>query len=91
VDAQIGYPPVRLMSPPDMQCHLWLLGMRRAMELMLGMRAAIRAGTEIQALAFHQRPSLEYRQELRQGLTRALSKRDAPFGDYRTTSREETS
>jgi enoyl-CoA hydratase len=148
-DAQIGYPPVRLMSPPDMQFHPWLVGMRRAMELMLtgdaisgaeaarigfanraypapeldaqvlaiaariavippelqqlnkravhrameimGMRAAIRAGTEIQALAFHQRPSLEYRQELKQGLTRALSKRDAPFGDYRTTSREETS
>src|SRR5690242_21458505 len=34
-DAQIGYPPVRLMSPPDMQYHPWLMGMRRAMELML--------------------------------------------------------
>jgi len=34
-DAQIGYPPVRLMSPPDMQYHPWLVGMRRAMELML--------------------------------------------------------
>ncbi len=58
---------------------------------MVGMRAAIRAGTEIQALAVHQRASLNYRQELQQGVTRALSKRDAPFGDYRTTSREETS
>ena len=34
-DAQIGYPPVRLMSPPDMQYHPWLVGMRRAMEMMV--------------------------------------------------------
>jgi enoyl-CoA hydratase len=60
------------------------------MEIM-GMRAAIRAGTELQALAFHQRASLAYRPELKEGLTRALNKRDAPFGDHRTTSREETS
>ena len=141
-DAQIGYPPVRLMSPPDMQFHPWLAGMRAAMELMLtgdsisgaeaarvglanrafpvaeledavlavaervaripvelqqlnkravhrameimGLRAAIRAGTEIQALAFHQRASLEYRQEIRENLKKALDRRDRPFGDYRT-------
>lgn len=34
-DAQIGYPPVRSMSSPDMAWHPWLLGMRRAMESML--------------------------------------------------------
>jgi enoyl-CoA hydratase len=34
-DAQIGYPPTRLMSPPDMQFHPWLMGMRRAMEMYL--------------------------------------------------------
>jgi enoyl-CoA hydratase len=34
-DAQIGYPPVRLMSSPDMGWHAWLLGYRRAMEAML--------------------------------------------------------
>ena len=34
-DAQIGYPPVRLMSPPDMQFHPWMMGMRQAMESML--------------------------------------------------------
>jgi enoyl-CoA hydratase len=34
-DAQIGYPPVRTMSPPDNQYHAWLMGMRAAMELML--------------------------------------------------------
>jgi enoyl-CoA hydratase len=140
-DAQIGYPPVRLMSPPDNQFHAWLAGMRNAMELMLtgdsvsgaeavrmglanrcfandelearvldiaeriakippdlqqlnkrsihrameimGMRAAIRAGTEIQALAFHQKSSREYLKEFAKGVTYALSKRDAQFGDYR--------
>jgi enoyl-CoA hydratase len=34
-DAQIGYPPVRLMSSPDMAWQPWLMGMRRAMEMML--------------------------------------------------------
>lgn len=34
-DAQIGYPPVRIISPPDNQFYPWLVGMRRAMELML--------------------------------------------------------
>jgi enoyl-CoA hydratase len=34
-DAQISYPVVRVMSPPDWQYHTVLLGMRRAMELML--------------------------------------------------------
>jgi enoyl-CoA hydratase len=139
-DAQIGYPPVRLMSPPDMQFHPWLAGMRQAMELMLtgdavsgaeaariglvnrafpadelearvlavaervakipselqqinkrsvhrameimGLRAAIRAGTELQALAFHQPASLAYRAEIKKNLGRALKERDTPFGDY---------
>lgn len=34
-DAQIGYPPVRSMSSPDMAWHVWMMGMRRAMEAML--------------------------------------------------------
>ncbi|HYA33970.1 MAG TPA: enoyl-CoA hydratase/isomerase family protein [Candidatus Binataceae bacterium] len=34
-DAQIGYPPVRSMSTPDCAYHPWLMGMRRAMEMML--------------------------------------------------------
>jgi enoyl-CoA hydratase len=34
-DAQIGYPPVRSMSSPDMAWQPWLMGMRRAMEAML--------------------------------------------------------
>jgi enoyl-CoA hydratase len=34
-DAQIGYPPVRRMSPPDMQWQTWLLGLRHGMEALL--------------------------------------------------------
>lgn len=143
-DAQIGYPPVRLMSPPDMQFHPWLMGMRQAMESMLtgdslsgreaaergwanrawpadrleaevlkiaervakipadiqqinkrsvhrameimGMRAAIRAGTEIQALCFHTDSSKAYMSRFRrdgESVSKLLSERDAGFGDYR--------
>jgi len=145
-DAQIGYPPVRLMSPPDMQFHPWLVGMRQAMELMLtgdaidgidaarigfanrafpaesleaevlaiasrvamiptdlqqlnkrsihrgmeimGMRAALRAGTEIQAMGFHTKSAREYLRTFADGITQALDKRDAEFGDYRTQESE---
>ena len=34
-DAKIGYPPVRLMSPPDMQWQTWIMGLRRGMEALL--------------------------------------------------------
>jgi enoyl-CoA hydratase len=143
-DARIGYPPTRLMSPPDNQFHPWLVGMRTAMEMFLtgdaitgeeaaakgfanrafpaerledevlalagrialvptelaqinkrsvhrameimGMRAAIRAGTELQALAFTTEPSLAYRAGFKRdggSVREQLSKRDAPFHDYR--------
>jgi enoyl-CoA hydratase len=143
-DAQIGYPPVRLMSPPDMQFHPWMMGMRQAMESMLtgdslsgaeaarrgwanrahpadqleaevlavaervaklpaelaainkrsvhrameimGMRAAIRAGTEIQALAFQTEASSAYMSRFRrdgESVSKLLSERDSAFGDYR--------
>lgn len=140
-DAQIGYPPVRLMSPPDMQFHPWLMSMRDAMEMMLtgdsisgieaaqkgfanrafpaaelearvleiaerttkiptelqqinkrsvhrameimGVRAAIRAGTEMQALAFTTESTLTYLKEFKKGVRQALSLRDKTFGDYR--------
>jgi enoyl-CoA hydratase len=141
-DAQIGYPPVRTMSSPDMAWHAWLLGMRRAMEAMLtgdsmsgteavaagfanrafpherlddevlaiaervakvspdlqalnkrvvhramevmGMRDAMRATADINALGFHQRASREFHEHFREGVTKALDVRDAQFGDYRT-------
>lgn len=34
-DAQIGYPPVRSMTSPDMAWQTWMLGMRRGMEALL--------------------------------------------------------
>lgn len=147
-DAKIGYPPTRLMSPPDNQFHPWLLGLRRAMEMYLtgdaisgaeaaaegfanraypaellgeevlqiaerialvptelnqinkrsihramevmGLRAAIRSGTELQALAFTTEASLEYRKQFRRdgsSVREALSARDAAFGDYRERSK----
>jgi enoyl-CoA hydratase len=142
-DARIGYPPVRSMSSPDMAWHVWLTGMRRAMEAMLtgdsmtgeeaveagfanrhfaaadldaeviavagrvakvapdlqalnkrvvhrameimGMREAMRATADINALGFHQPSSIEYFAQFADGVTTALDRRDAQFGDYRTT------
>jgi enoyl-CoA hydratase len=127
-DAQISYPVVRMMSPPDWQYHTVLLGLRRAMELMLtgdaisgaeavaigfanrsfgtdeldasvltiaqrvagvpsdltqinkrsvhrafdvwGARAAIRAGTELQALAGHTKTAAQYRDDLLEHMKR---------------------
>jgi enoyl-CoA hydratase len=141
-DAQIGYPPVRMMSPPDNQFHPWLAGLRPAMEMMLtgdaidgleavrlglanrafpadqleaevlamavrvakiptdvqqinkrsvhrameamGLRAAIRAGTDIQALALTTESSKATFANFRQGVRAALDERDGAFGDYRT-------
>jgi enoyl-CoA hydratase len=34
-DATVGYPPVRMISPPDLCWQPWMLGFRRGMEAML--------------------------------------------------------
>ena len=131
-DASISYPVVRVLSPPDWQYHTVLLGLRRAMELMLtgdpisgeeaaaigfanrsfppdrleesvlaiagrvagipsdltqinkrsvhrafdvwGARAAIRAGTELQALAAH----TETAQARREGLLERIKGETRP-------------
>ncbi|HEX7034436.1 MAG TPA: enoyl-CoA hydratase-related protein [Pseudomonadales bacterium] len=144
-DAKIGYPVVRSISPPDNQFYPWIVGLRRAMELMLtgdhmsgveavecgfanrnfpeaeleervlaiaervaktpsdlqqinkravhrqmeamGIRAGIRAGTEMQQLAVFTQTTQAHLAELRKGLTAALSKRDAAYGDYRTAGK----
>ncbi|MEJ2089507.1 MAG: enoyl-CoA hydratase-related protein [Gammaproteobacteria bacterium] len=145
-DARIGYPVVRAISPPDNQFYPWIVGLRRAMELMLtgdhmsgleavecgfanrafpegelednvleiaervarvptdlqqinkravhrqmdamGIRAGIRAGTEMQQLATFTKSTQAHLAELRKGLTEALSKRDSAFGDYRTETKK---
>ena len=141
-DAQIGYPAVRTMSPPDNQFHAWILGMRAAMELMLtgdaisgteavrlgfanrafpleqleaeslkmaeriakvdpelaqlnkrlvhrqmeamGLRAGLRAGTDLHALGWHTPASRAYMARMREGVKAALDVRDSAFGDYGT-------
>jgi enoyl-CoA hydratase len=146
-DAQIGYPAVRTMSPPDNQYHAWIMGMRAAMELMLtgdsisgleavrlgfanrawpvdqleaetlamatriakvdpelaqlnkrlvhrqmeamGMRAGLRAGTDLHALGWHTNASREYMVKMREGVKAALDARDGVFGDYRTGAKTE--
>lgn len=57
----------------------------RQMEAM-GLRAGLRAGTEICALATHQASFQAFIEATRGGgkLTEALSQRDSQFGDYRT-------
>ena len=72
--------------PTDLQ-QMNKRAVHRQMEL-TGVRAAIRSGTEIQALAFHTESTRAHFKELAAGLTDALSKRDGKFGDYRTTDNQ---
>ncbi len=57
----------------------------RQMEHM-GMRAGIRAGTELCALGIHTQAMADFVGSIRKkGLTTTLSERDSKFGDYRTS------
>jgi enoyl-CoA hydratase len=68
--------------PTDVQ-QMNKRSVHRAMEIM-GLRAAIRAGTEIQALALTTPSSQETFARVRGDLKEGLTARDAAFGDYRT-------
>ncbi len=69
--------------PPDI-VQLNKRTVHRAMDIM-GLRAAIRSGTELCSLATHQRSFYAFIAGMREkGLTAALQERDEPFGDYRT-------
>ena len=59
----------------------------RQMEVM-GLRTGIRIGTELCALGTHQKSMRAFVTEMQKGLTEALTKRDAPFGDYRTAEEQ---
>lgn len=50
----------------------------------MGMRAGLRAGTEMQALGQTTEASQQYMAKMRQGVREALQVRDEPFEDYRT-------
>jgi enoyl-CoA hydratase len=89
---QLGARVVEIASriaemPPDL-IRLNKRIVHRGMEVM-GLRTAIRVGTELCALGTHQ-PSLRAFVEKthRDGLTSALSERDGPFGDYRTSEHQ---
>ncbi len=73
--------------PPDLQ-QINKRAVHRAMEA-AGMRDGLRAGTELQALAFCTESSLAYRRQFRRdgGSVRdLLSQRDRQFGDYRESA-----
>lgn len=68
--------------PPDM-VGLNKRTVHRAMDHM-GIRHAIRSGTELCSLGTKQVSYLEFQERIRtEGLTAALQERDEPFGDYR--------
>ncbi len=70
--------------PPDL-VQLNKRVVHRQMDHM-GMRAGIRAGTEICGLGIHSPAMAEFLSKAEaEGLTSALEDRDQPFGDYRTT------
>lgn len=59
----------------------------RQMEVM-GLRTGIRIGTELCALGTRQESMRAFIEEMQGGLTAALTKRDSPFGDYRTAEKQ---
>jgi enoyl-CoA hydratase len=69
--------------PPDI-VRLNKRIVHRGMEVM-GLRTAIRVGTELCALGTHQKSLHEFVRRTREdGLKAALDERDGTFGDYRT-------
>ena len=78
VAQRIAMVPIELLQLNKRVVH-------RQMDVM-GLRAGIRAGTELCALGTHTETMREFIGAAREkGLTNALQERDAPFGDYRTT------
>ena len=77
VAARIALVPIELLQLNKRVVH-------RQMDAM-GLRAGIRAGTELCALGTHTNTMRQFVGAAREkGLTTALQERDAPFGDYRT-------
>jgi enoyl-CoA hydratase len=76
--------------PPDV-VQLNKRVVHRGMEVM-GLRTAIRAGTELCALGTHQRSMHRFVEQIgSEALTSALTERDGVFGDYRTAERQPSS
>ena len=75
------------MTPTDLQ-QINKRAVHRQMDAM-GIRAGIRAGTEMQQLATFTATTQAHLEDMRKGLTQALSKRDEAFGDYRTSDKKD--
>ena len=74
---------VAALAPEGVQLNK--RAVHRQMEYM-GMRAGLRAGTELCALGTHSAAMADFLEKARGGgLTDALQARDQPFGDYRTS------
>lgn len=67
--------------PTDVQ-QMNKRSVHRAMEIM-GLRAAVRAGTELQALALSTESSRQTFAGIRENVTKGLDARDGEYGDYR--------
>ena len=74
----------RIAAMPSDVVQLNKRAVHRQMEYM-GLRAGLRAGTDICALGVHTASMVEFLAEVAEsGLTTALQQRDKPFNDYRT-------
>jgi enoyl-CoA hydratase len=81
IASRIALVPIELLQLNKRVVH-------RQMDAM-GLRAGIRAGTELCALGTHTNTMHNFIGTARErGLTNALQERDAPFGDYRTTTHD---
>jgi enoyl-CoA hydratase len=86
LDAEVLAVAERIAKLPSDLVQLNKRVVHRGMEIM-GLRTAIRAGTELCALGTHQRSMHEFIARMQsEGLTKALTKRDEGFGDYRTAA-----
>ncbi|MFL2829381.1 MAG: enoyl-CoA hydratase-related protein [Alphaproteobacteria bacterium] len=71
--------------PQDVQ-QINKRAVHRQMEMM-GIRSALRAGTELQQLSMHTKSARNFfKMVAEEGLTKALSDRDNKYGDYRETN-----
>ena len=86
LDARVLEVAERIAKVPVELLQLNKRVIHRQMDIM-GLRAGIRAGTELCALGVHTQTMRDFVGAAREkGLTTALQERDAPFGDYRTTA-----
>ena len=77
----------RITEVPPELVQLNKRAIHRQMDHM-GMRQGIRAGTELCALGTHTNAMADFQKAIQEkGLTGALTERDAPFGDYRHTTK----